>query len=310
MNSGSPSDKIQPEQIQPEEIRQQFVDTPRMRFHYREHGDPTGLPMLLIHGSFGNSRWWVPFMDLLPTEIRAIALDLRGSGQSEHTDSGYSIADQAADVHEFVLALGLKEIDLVGHSSGGAVAIEFALSYPGLVSTLTLVDSVPIEGLFTPLDTFVLLEQMKDDDELLRRSLSLLMPTLDPQLFGIMDPSNGALVPDYANKEFFDAIVNDAKAVSPQLFAAVATALNNWNRFADAHQMTLPSLIVWGEQDEIVSRDATTRMLIALPGANNLEILRGVGHSPMIEAPLTLAEKIIDFITEDYASFGSVRDSL
>ena len=51
-----------------------------------------------------------------------------------------------------------------------------------------------------------------------------------------------------------------------------------------------------------------TRSLIAIPGANNLEVIRGVGHSPMIEAPLGLAERLIDFITEDYAEFEEVRE--
>lgn len=309
------------------EIKHGFVTTPRMQFHYRTHGDPDGMPMLLVHGSFGSSRWWEPFINLLPLEIYAIAVDLRGSGQSEQTDTGYTIAEQAADLLSFVQVMGLEEIDLVAHSSGGAIAVEFVLNNYALVSTLSLVDSVPLEGVFTPLDTVMLLEQMKTDDELLRRSLSLLMPTIDNQLFGFGDETEddalfaddnlfvddnnvGAINTGTINKAFCEAIVTDAATMSPVLFTAMASSLSNWNRFADAFQLTLPSLIIWGDRDEIVSRDATTRTLIALPGANNLEILRGVGHSPMIEAPLTLAEKIIDFITEDYAAFGSVRDSI
>lgn len=290
------------------QIQKKFVDTERMRFHYRSHGDPDGMPMLLIHGSFGSSRWWEPFMDLLPTEIYAVALDLRGTGESDRADSGYSIAEQEEDLFAFVQELGLREIDLVGHSSGGAIAIEFALNRSAITSTLSLVDSVPIEGIFTPVDTLMLLEQMKDDKNLLRRSLALLMCTIDPLFFE--DGFDGNALLDYTKKLFIRDIIADAQSMSPALFTAIAEALGKWNRFADAHRLTLPSLIIWGDQDEIISRDATTRTLIALPGANNLEVLRGVGHSPMIESPLTLAEKIIEFITEDYATFSSVRDSV
>lgn len=291
-------------------IQSKFVTTSRMRFHYRTHGDPNGMPMLLLHGSFGSSRWWEPFMTLLPTEIYAIAVDLRGVGGSDRADNGYSIAEQEEDLHSFVEELGLSEIDLVGHSSGGAIAIEFALNRPDSISTLSLVDSVPAEGIFTPIDTLMLLEQMKLDNELLRQSLALLMCTVDKELFVITSRDKDWASLDYANKNLIDEIIKDAQAMSPTLFTALAEELGTWNRFTDTHRLTLPSLIIWGDLDEIISRDAMTRTLIALPGANNLEVLRGVGHSPMIEAPLTLAEKIIDFITEDYAAFGSVRDSI
>lgn len=297
-------------------IQSNFVDTPRMRFHYRSHGDPSGMPMLLLHGSFGSSRWWEPFMALLPTEIYAIAVDLRGIGKSERSDRGYSIAEQEKDLLSFVQELGLQEIDLVGHSSGGAIAIEFALNRPDLTGTLSLVDSVPIEGVFTPTDTLMLLEEMKSDEGLLRKGLSLLMCTVDSQLFDIDATVDAGIIPDdikpeeHLKREFTRKIIQDAKTMSPALFTGLAEELGRWNRFADAHRLTLPALIIWGDQDEIISRDAMTRTLIALPGANNLEVLRGVGHTPQIEAPLTLAEKIVDFITEDYAAFGSVRDSV
>lgn len=277
------------------QIEQNFIQTDRMRFHYRAHGDADGMPMVLVHGSFGSSSWWEPMIKVLPAEIRAFAPDLRGTGQSDRAIGGYTIPEQAADLHAFIQALNLSQIDLVAHSSGGAIAVELALDHPELISTLTLVDSVPVEGIFTPVDTLMVLEQMKADEDLLRQSLMLLMPTLDHE---------------QADHALFEKIVSDAQHMSPELFTAVAEALGQWNRFAEASQLVLPSLIVWGELDEIVSRDATTRTLIALPGANNLEVLRGVGHSPMLEAPLTLAEKIIDFITEDYRAYGSVRDSV
>ncbi len=51
-----------------------------------------------------------------------------------------------------------------------------------------------------------------------------------------------------------------------------------------------------GEAGYPVDRDDVTGTLLAIPGANNLEVLRGVGHCPMIEAPLTFAERLLDFI--------------
>ncbi|MEZ4716353.1 MAG: alpha/beta hydrolase [Caldilineaceae bacterium] len=277
-----------------------YVDTPRMRFHYRTHGDPTGLPMLLLHGSHGSSRWWEPFLALLPEEIYAVAPDLRGHGRSEQSDDGYAIEAQADDLHALVAALDLHQIDLVGHSSGAAIAMEFALAHPELLSTLVLVDPVPAEGVFTPVDTFDLLEQMRTDRALHAAAIAALMVSFDHE----DRPDNRE------NHAFFAQLVDDAQAMAPAAFTAMASALGRWNRFADVQRLTLPTLICWGDRDTIVDRDATTRTFIAIPGANNLEVLRGSGHSPMIEAPLVLAERIVDFITQDYTEFDAIRASV
>lgn len=270
------------------------VETPRLRFHYREQGQADGLPMLLVHGSFGSSRWWEPLLALLPPEIHAIALDLRGCGQSAKPEQGYTIEEQAADLWSFVEALGWDDFDLVSHASGAAIAVEFTLNHPHVVHTLALVDPAPIEGVFTPLEVILVLEQLKTDETLLHQALASLMPTYD------LDQ------PDHA--AFFAALVADARQMAPAAFTALAESLNHWNRFGDAKALTLPTLLVWGDQDHLVSRDAMTRSLIAIPGANNLEVLRDIGHSPMIEAPVALAERLIEFITEDYAEFEDVRE--
>lgn len=275
------------------------IDTPRMTFHYRIHGDPGGMPMLLLHGSFASSRWWEPFMDLLPDEILAIAPDLRGCGRSERTgdEHAYAIAEQAADLHAFVESMQLRGFDLVAHSSAAAIAVEYALTHPDGPATLTLVDPVPVEGIFTPVDGVMALERMKTDRALLEQGLAAMAPTLSRE----QTPDNKAIA------DLFAQLVEDAAGQAPAAFTATASALNQWNRFADAQSLTLPTVIIWGDQDALVNRDAVTRTLIAIPGANNLEVMRGVGHSPLIEAPLRLAELIIDFVTEDYAAYGQIR---
>lgn len=269
------------------------IHTPRMDFHYRDHGSAASPTMLLIHGSFASSRWWEPLMTLLPDEIWAVAPDMCGCGQSEKREGGYTIEAQAEDLAGFIDAMQLRNIDIVAHSSGAATAVEYALKHPDQLATLTLVSPAPIEGISTPADGIMALEQMRTDWELLSEGLAAMMPAFTHDTV--------------ENARFFDQLVNDAAQQAPAAFTATARALNQWNRFADAKHLTLPTVIIWGDQDEIVGRDAMTRSLIAIPGANNLEVLRGVGHSPMIEAPLRLAERIINFVTEDFASFEEIH---
>jgi branched-chain amino acid transport system permease protein len=228
-------------------------------------------------------------MPVFPDAILALAPDLRGCGASDKPDHGYAIEEQADDISALVHAVALEEFDLAGHGSGGAIAVEYALRYPTAVRTLALIDSAPIEGVYTPLEALRLLEQMRSDPELLAQAFAALMPAF---------PGITAEGPS-ADRVFFAQLVADAQAMAAAAFTAVATALGHWNRFGDAHQLTMPVLIVWGDQDIVVDRDAMTRTFLAIPGAANMEVLRNVGHCPMIEAPVTLAERLIDFITDD-----------
>lgn len=269
------------------------VETSRLTMHCRVQGEADGLPMLLIHGSFGSSRWWEPLLALLPPAVNVVAPDLRGCGASAKPAIGYGLADQAADIIALLETLGWRNVDLVGHATGGAIAIEVALHRPDLCSTLTLIDPPPIEGVFTPLDGILALAAMQHDEVLLRQALALLLPTYDRT--------------SAAGQTYFDRLVADAQAMAPAAFTAVAESLNQWNRRAEAHQLTMPTLLLWGDQDAIVTRDAMTATLLAIPGANNLDVLRNVGHSPQIEAPVTVAERLLELITEDYAAYEEAR---
>ena len=70
----------------------------------------------------------------------------------------------------------MADFDLAGHGSGGAIAVEYALRHRQQLHSLILIDSVPIEGAFTPLQGLQLLSQMREDRTLLRQALSALMP--------------------------------------------------------------------------------------------------------------------------------------
>ncbi len=266
------------------------VSTARLRMHYRSHGAGGAMPILFVHGSFGTSRWWEPLLLLLPNEFHALAPDMRGCGNTDRADDGYSVESLAADLAAFVDAMGLLNFDLVAHASAGAVAVEYVLAHPEVARALVLVDSVPLEGVYTPLEALTLLDQMRTNPPLLADALAMLMPR-----FAAEDAAG------------FAHIVDDAAAMAPAAFTEIAVALGAWNRFADARALTLPTLLIWGDEDPIVLRAAMTRNLLAIPGANNLVVLRGVGHSPMLDAPLTLAEHIVDFVTEDFGGYSSIR---
>jgi len=133
-----------------------IVSTPRTLrsngydLSYVEAG--SGPPLLLVHGSLCDYRFWRPQMEPLCAQRRVIALSLRhywpeswdGGGQ------GFSLQQHSDDLAAFITALNAGPVDLVGHSRGGSVAYRLARQHPALLRSLVLaepgLDIAPIGG--------------------------------------------------------------------------------------------------------------------------------------------------------------------
>lgn len=110
---------------------------------YREAGTPEPTPVLLLHGMGSSARTWDRFAGELAAAGRhAIALDLRGHGESSHPGE-YSFELMRADVISILDHLGLARADLVGHSMGGRVASLVASVNPERVRRLVVEDAPP-----------------------------------------------------------------------------------------------------------------------------------------------------------------------
>ncbi len=106
-------------------------------------GGKGGLPVVLVHSLAGNSSHWSEQLQHLRQSRRAVALDLRGHGQSDQPKNGdYSIAGIAGDIAAVVDRLGLARFVLVGHSMGGGAALTYAGHNPKRVAGLVLLDPI------------------------------------------------------------------------------------------------------------------------------------------------------------------------
>jgi pimeloyl-ACP methyl ester carboxylesterase len=124
----------------------QFVDVNGTRYAYRRFGRATGTPILLFHHFIGTMDWWDPRLtDGLARTREVILFDNRGVGLSSG-ETPNRIEAMADDVHAFIHALGLEEVDAFGFSIGGMVAQELALKYPGDVRKLLLIGTGPRGG--------------------------------------------------------------------------------------------------------------------------------------------------------------------
>ncbi|BAY91722.1 MULTISPECIES: alpha/beta fold hydrolase [unclassified Tolypothrix] len=112
---------------------------------WREAGQ--GIPVILLHGAWNDSSQWVPLIDLLSDNFHCLAPDLLGFGESDNPNIHYSIDLQVECLAEFLTALKLEKVFLVGHSLGGWIATSYALKHPEQVHGLVLLspEGVKIE---------------------------------------------------------------------------------------------------------------------------------------------------------------------
>ncbi|MBV9120581.1 MAG: alpha/beta fold hydrolase, partial [Chloroflexi bacterium] len=122
-------------------IRRGFADVEDLQIHYAECGQ--GQAVLLLHQT---PRSWEEFRDVLPLlgkHFRAIAMDTAGFGDSSKPQWSGTIAAYARIVAGLLGALGIDRAHVVGHHTGGVIAVELAAGYPGLVDKLVL-SSAPL----------------------------------------------------------------------------------------------------------------------------------------------------------------------
>jgi 3-oxoadipate enol-lactonase len=102
-----------------------------------------GQPLVFIHGLGLSSREWERQVDCFSEHYRVITFDVRGHGRSDKPPDPYSIELFAADTTELIQTLALVPAHVVGHSMGGMIAFQIAVSMPELIRSMVIVNSGP-----------------------------------------------------------------------------------------------------------------------------------------------------------------------
>ena len=117
-------------------VQRGFTNTPEGQIHYAMAGQ--GKPVLLLHQT---PRSWDEYRDVLPLigqKYRAMAMDTVGFGDSYKPEEEGSIEEYARGVIGFLNAMAIDRASIVGHHTGGVIAVEVAASYPERVDKLVL----------------------------------------------------------------------------------------------------------------------------------------------------------------------------
>ncbi len=247
------------------------------RAHIRDRGPRTAPALVLIHGSNASLFTWERWAARLDDTFRVITIDMPGHGLTGAVPSGdYSQPAMVTFIAEAAQRLRLTRFALGGNSMGGAVAARFAEEYPGRVTQLILVDAGGMpsrEGERIPL-VFRLARIPV---------LNAILLHVTPRIL-VVDGLNHAIVRK--------SIINDTMIDRYWDFARMAgtreATLESLNAPGDhfvaehAGLITMPTLILWGEEDHVIPLDAARAYAKAIRGAR-LIVYPGTGHLPQEE---------------------------
>jgi pimeloyl-ACP methyl ester carboxylesterase len=260
---------------------------------YRMEGN--GPALLLLHGIAGSSRTWRDVIPRLTDRFTVVAPDLMGHGQSEKPIGDYSLGGFATGIRDLLEVLDIDRASVIGQSFGGGVAMQLAYQHPERCERLVLVDS---GGLGREVNWMLRVMALPGSE--------YLMPLVFP---GFVRDWGDSLLRTITNRgvrlgriaEMWSAYASLAEAESRQAFARTIKAvidpggqtISAMDRLYLAS--STPTLIVWGDQDDIIPVSHAYSAHEAVPGSR-LVIIEGVGHFPQIEAPEQFVDALVDFI--------------
>ncbi|APX32183.1 hypothetical protein BH708_04965 [Brachybacterium sp. P6-10-X1] len=253
--------------------------------------DPTGPPLLLLHGGAVDSRMWHPQLDAFP-DHRVLVPDARGHGGSSDAEGPYRLVD---DVVALLDALGVEQVVAIGISMGGGTACDLALEHPERVVGILVSGTGTSEPVFEDpwaLQAFAdwkAAEQRTDLQEwvdVLQRFTAGPHRTLDE-----VDPAVRDLVDTMARDTVQNHLRTDADG-TPVPPPPPVPVTETWQRL---ERIDVPVLALCGALDGDDHRRNGRRLADAAPDGRYVE-LAGAAHYPNLEAPEDFDQEVRELI--------------
>ncbi|HEX2993703.1 MAG TPA: alpha/beta hydrolase [Anaerolineales bacterium] len=265
-----------------------FFDLEDGRLYYELAGD--GFPLVLSHAAFLDSRMFDEIWEPLAKHFCVIRYDMRGYGRSSPVNGPLC---RRADLAQLLAYLDVTQAHLVGCSNGGQISLDLALEQPGLVSSLTLVDSTPsgfeLQGA-PPRYIYEMFDAVQSGSVERGSELQIRIwldgeyrepEQVDPELRKkALEMNRVSVIP----KTF---LVADTQPVDPLDPPAVIRL----------EEVKCPVLIVAGSLDHPEVLRAADEMSARLPHARKVT-LDGSGHVPSYEQPELFVQQLLEFLRE------------
>jgi len=243
--------------------------------HYASQGPRTGPAVILVHGY---SDSWFSFsriLPLLPFELRVIAPDMRGHGDSERPQNGYRIADMADDVIRLMDALNVPKAVLIGHSMGSFIVRKAYELAPDRVSRLVLVGGA-----------------LRADNDGIRETLRLVNQLTDPVDEAFVREFQMSTIAVPVPQPFLEAVIANSRRMPARIWKAVLQGLIDFRPVV--LRPPVRTLVLGGREDAVFSR--TEQMVLARQfPRGELHLMDGIGHTLHWEQPAMFVSALARF---------------
>lgn len=247
------------------------------RIHYLDEG--AGDVIVLLHGIGASNEDWADQVSVLRSNYRVIAPDLRGFGASERAGD-YGVGRFASDVWGLLAQLGIERFSLVGHSMGGAVALEMALAAPKRVTQIVLANTLPSFQTNTWRKRLLFVTRL------------CLMAIFGPRVLSRRIAQG--LFPNPEHAALRARQVARSRHNSRWVYLQTIIRLVGWTAEARLSELMMPALVLMSESDYFPIEDGQ-RFAAALPNAEFL-LAKGMHHSLQQEAPALFNEVLLRFL--------------
>lgn len=266
------------------DLTQKNVQIDSFNIVYLESGDRNNETILFVHGFGADKDNWTRLAKHFYQNYHLVALDLPGFGESTRDPAQtYGSPKQAARLHKFVQAIGLKRFHIVGNSMGGHIAALYTHQHPEHVISLGLFNNA---GITTP--------EKSDMARLLEQGTNpLLVNNADDFdrmmnfVFVVPPPVPGVIKDHFAQRavEFrpFNEKIFKEYRVNPTPLEPILPEIKQ------------PTFILWGDQDRLLHVSSVDVMTPLLPNSKAV-IMKHCGHAPMIERPAETAKHYQTFL--------------
>lgn len=260
-------------------------------------GEQEAPACLLIHGLDNNARIWDNIATELSEKYRVYAIDIRGHGDSDWSDSNsYTLQIFLKDIEQVRAYLSLSDFIMVGHSLGGRIATYYTAEYQQHVKKLIIIDMAPEIGKN-------IIEKLQSDN----RGQPANFPSIQScyaYMQAIYPLSHQALLYDFCLHSFsqqngyYTNKTDPAfkhKMFQPSDRDGYINPLQDEKIWDALPQINIPTLIIRGGFSAVLSSQVADNMAKKLPNAN-ISIIERAGHAVMLDNPQQTTNAIINFI--------------
>jgi pyruvate dehydrogenase E2 component (dihydrolipoamide acetyltransferase) len=251
------------------------------RIRYLALGEGAGVPIVFIHGFGGDLNNWQFNQEVLAEGRATYALDLPGhGGSSKDLGAGHvHVGALAGAVIDFMDARGIARAHLVGHSLGGAIALDIALNHADRVASATAVCSAGLgpEINMAYIDGFMQAKRRKQLQPVLE------MLVADPEMV------SREMIEDVLKFKRLDGAEAALNRIVDDTFAGGRQALELTGRL---DEIGVPIQVIWGRQDRVIPASHSD----GLPAKVAVHVLEGAGHMVHMEKAPEVNDLIKSFV--------------